>query len=427
MPARAASLAGHLPPLYRDGELVDGFNQLWGVQLDMLDEASFVVQRSHWFDSTPDFDEAAALAALLDIAPEEFHADIDEFRAWVHAVTNARLQAGAVTREALRILVDTYAQGFQRAANIDLVASIAAWVDEPDGERAALVENPHRFRSARLPVQGGWEPLARMSVVNAGIDPAPWAVVLTGLAGGPEFAPLIANRTTGHALVFRGALAVGSRLTIAPSAADPTALHADLDGHDVTDRLDSYLDLVPGPDGPGTRDAADPVPTLALGSNELWFLPLAHYDTPGLDRFLFALADDALRVGRFDDTLFDHSLFALQPEMSAWIAWVEHEPASFEIHLPAQRLRTPPGGTEAGVAARERLERGLDAAVDRLAGVGIATDVIMSRHGERQPSAARLTAIFPRTYHETGPTGADRLAEAGGLFDVTDFDDSVLR
>ena len=136
-----------------------------------------------------------------------------------------------------------------------------------------------------------------MSVVNAGIDPAPWAVVLTGLAGGPEFAPLIANRTTGHALVFRGAIGVGSRLTIAPSAADPTALHADLDGHDVTDRLDSYLDLVPGPDGPGTRGAADPVPTLALGSNELWFLPLAHYDTPGLGRFLFALADDALPRG----------------------------------------------------------------------------------------------------------------------------------
>ncbi|MET0662492.1 MAG: hypothetical protein ABWZ42_05105 [Ilumatobacteraceae bacterium] len=427
MPPRAAALAGHLPSLYREGEVVGGFNQLWGVELDMLDEASFAVQRAHWFDSTPDFDEAAALGALLDIAPEVFHLDINEYRAWVHALTNARLQAGAVTREALRILVDTYTQGFQRAANIDLVPPVASWVDQPDGERAALVENPHRLRFTRLPTQGGWEPLARVNVVNAGIDPAPWSVVITGLAGGPEFAPLIANRTNGRAIVFRGSVGVGSRLTIAPSAADPTVLRAELDGHDVTDRLDSYLGLVPGPTGPGVRSADNPALTLELGDNELWFLPLAHYDTPGLDRFLLALADDALRIGRFDETRYDQSLFALQPEISAWIAWVEHEPASFEVHLPAYALRTPPTGTVAGVAARERLEAGLDTAVDRLAGVGIAADVIMSRHAERQPSNAHLTAIFPRTYRETGPTGADHLADAGAVFDVTDFDDSVLR
>ncbi len=424
---RSNAVASHLPALYREGELVTAVNELWGVQLDMLDEAALIVQRAHWFDTTPDLDEAVALGALLDIGLEDFHADLDEYRAWVHAMTNARLHAGAVTREALRILVDTYVQGFERAADIDLVGRVSTWAVEPDPERAALVENPPRLRTARLAATGGWEPLASLDVVNAGIDPAPWAVVLTGAAGGSEFAPFIANRTTGAAFVFRGEVGVGARLTIAPSAADRAVLRADLDGVDVTDRLDSYPTLIPGPNGPGSPSETNASPRLALGTNELWFLPLAHYDTPGLDRFLLALAEDSLRTGRFDRTILDQSVFAQRPEMSAWLAWVETEPASLEIHLPAHTMRTDVEGTADGVSARDRLEVGLDAAVDRTAAAGVATDVIMMVHSERQPSQARLTAMFPRTYRDVGPTGADRLADAGGVYGVTDFDDSVLR
>lgn len=424
---RSAALASHLPPLYSEGELVGAYNDGWGVQLDMLDEVAFIVQRAHWFDSTPDLDEAAALAALLDIAPEEFHANLGEYRAWVHALTNARLHEGAVTREAIRILVDTYAQGFQRAADVELVGPIAEWVTEPDDERAALVENPTRFRSARLPAAGGFEPLARLPVTNAGIDPAPWALVLTGIAGGSEYAPFLANRATGHAVVYRGEIGVGTRLTVAPSATDRSRLHADLDGRDVTDRLVTYTDLIPGPDGPGTPAPANPAIPLARGDNELWFLPLAHYDTPGLGRFLLALADDALRTGRFDETQYDHSLFAQRPEISAWVAWVEREPASIEVRLPAHTMRTDIGGTAAGLASRERLEVGLDTALDRTAAAGVATDVILDRRTERQPGTDRLTAVFPRTYRQTGPTGADRLADAGGIFGVTDYEDATFR
>lgn len=425
--SRAAALETHLPPLYREGELLRAFTALWGVQLDMLDEASVSVQRAHGFDTTHDLDEAAALAALLDIVPEEFHATLGEFRGWVHALTAARLHAGAVTREALRILVDTYAQAFQRSARIEVVPPIASWRDGPDGQGAALVENPPRLRSARLPATGGWEPLARVEVTNAGIDPAPWAMVLTGLPGGAEYAPFVANLTTGYALVFRGEVGVGARLTIAPSATDRTVLAADLDGQDVTGHLDVYTALERGVGGPGSPASEPTAPLLARGRNELWFLPLAHYDTPGLDRFLLALADDTMRAGRFDESAYDKALFVQHAAVSAWVAWVEQEPASVEIHLPAAILRTESGAAGAGTAARDRLETGLDAAVDATAGAGIATDVVLRRFAERQPGQARLTAMFPRTLRETGPTGADRLAEAGGLFDVTDFDDSVLR
>lgn len=424
---RSVALRDHLPPLYREGELVGAYNDVWGVQLDMLDEAAFIVQRAHWFDSTPDLDEAAALAALVDIGPEDFHADLGEYRAWVHALTNARLQGGAVTRDAIRILVDTYVQGFQRSADIDLVGGITEWAREQNDERAALVENPARFRSARLPAAGGFEPLAHLHVTNAGIDPAPWAVVLTGITGGSEYSPFLANRTTGYAVVYRGEIGVGARLTIAPTAADSTVLRADLDGTDVSDRLLTYPDLVAGPDGPGVAATTNVTVPLARGDNDWWFLPLAHYDTPGLGRFLLALADDALRMGRFDETPYDHSLFAQRPEINAWLAWVEREPASVEVHLPAHTMRTNVGGTDAGAEARQRLETGLDLALDRTAAAGIATDVVLDRRAERQPGTDRLTAIFPRTHREVGPTGADLLADAGGVFGVTDYEEATFR
>lgn len=424
---RVDALRDHLPALWAEGEVVGGFLGVAGTQLDMLDEALLQIQRGHWFDVTPDFDEAVALAALLNIGPEDFHADIGEFRAWVHALTNSRLHAGAVTRDALRILVETYRQGFQRAADIDLVPAIAEWASDAGEGRAALVENPARLRSARLPVTGGWEPLARLRTVNAGLDPAEVAIVVTGHAAGTEYAPFIANRTTGHALVYRGAVEVGSRLVIAPQPDDRTQLSAHLDGVDVTDRLDVYPDLLTGPDGPGERATDRPAPRLARGENEWWFLPLAHFDTPGLDRFLLAFADDALRTGRFDKTVFDDSIFALTPEVSAWVAWLEHEPASLRVDLPARTMRTEPGELADALAARDRLRAGLEAAVDSTAAAGVVTEVRLAPFVERQPSQVHLRGRLPQTIRVLGATGADRLGNGEGRFDLSDFDDAVLR
>ncbi len=421
---RGDAVLEHLPTLYREGEVLGSFAGTWGTQLDGLDEAGVSVQRAHWFDSTPDFDEAAALAALLDIPPEPFHAGIGEFRAWVHAMVRARLQLGAVTREALRALVSDYAEGFQLAAGIRTVARIDAWSADSGGPQ--LVDNPTRVRGARLPDEGGWEPLAHLQVDNRGLDPAPWAVVLRGIAEQPEHSPLVVNRTTGHAALFRGTLGLGQRLTIAPSAADRSLLRADLDGHDVTSLLTVWDTLTPGGGGPGDPAGAAHAGLLARGPNTLWFLPLATYDAPGLGRYLLAMADDTLAQGRFDATVFDNALFAQPAHVSARLAWVESQPATLEVRLPARTLASTPGALDDAILARDRLEAGLDAAVDRTAGAGIAADVVLQVFTERQPGDAHLTGIWPRTFRSAGPTGADALPDSGALFDVTDFDDSVL-
>ncbi len=148
---RGDAITSHLPTLYREGELVDGFSQLWGVGLDVVDEVAQQIQRSHWFDVTPDLDEAAALAAVLDIPPEDFHATLGEYRAWVHALTAARLRAGAVTRDALRILVDTYAQGFSRAAGLTLPTCNTTRTAAMIGARSAVL--PRSWPSTSTPTR----------------------------------------------------------------------------------------------------------------------------------------------------------------------------------------------------------------------------------------------------------------------------------
>lgn len=427
MASRAGALADHLPSLYREGPLLNGLFAGWGVQIDLLDEAAQRVQRARWIDTTLRLDEAAALAAVLDVAPEAFHADLDEFRAWVHSLRDARLQAGAVTREAIRIFVDGYLRGFQAASAIDLVPAVPTFATSPGPDRVALVENPRRLRHARLPDVGGLEPLARAGVENRGLDPAPPALVVTSLgSAGGEFAPMLANLTTGQAVVWLGHVPPGQRLTIAASSSDPLQLAARLEGADVSDRLRVVPDLRVGAGGPGVYASDRPVPRLAVGPNDLWFLPLAHYDTPGLDRVLLAMADLMLHQGRWDETRFDHSLFFLPAAATVQVAWIEHVPATFEVDLPAHTLESRAGELADALAAADRLETGLGEGVGRLAAAGVDGRVRLAARHERQPANDRMVAVLPMTIRETGSTGGDRLAESAGAFDVTAFDDSTM-
>ncbi|WP_164212863.1 hypothetical protein, partial [Stenotrophomonas maltophilia] len=67
--------------------------------------------------------------------------------------------------------------------------------------------------------------------------------LFTGLADGPEAAPLIANLTTGAALVWRGRIPPGAQLAIRVQGDRAIAL---LDGADVSDRLVGLTGFVPG-------------------------------------------------------------------------------------------------------------------------------------------------------------------------------------
>ena len=115
-----------LPPLYRDGSHVQELLALAAVQLEIEDEDSREVARAHWFDSALELEEAAKLAAILDIELQEWQ-NLGEFRAWVHAFRNARLQEGSVTVNAIKRFIEEYTLAYQAAVNIELIANIKNW------------------------------------------------------------------------------------------------------------------------------------------------------------------------------------------------------------------------------------------------------------------------------------------------------------
>lgn len=424
------AMSARLPRLYRDGELLRSVLGVAALQLDALEEEALEVQRSHWFDATFELAEAADLAALLDIAPESWQ-ELRDYRAWVHALRSARLAHGAVTPQAIHEFVRSYGSEYQRIAGMRAVVEPPAWRAEP-GSPTPLVENPPLRRVARVPAVGGLEPLQRFELENRGIDPGALGCLMTGLPAAPEFVPALVNLTTSEALVFRGSVPPGARLWLRSTTGGEA--EATLEGRELSDRL-VYVTAVQ----PGTpwevAQIGSPARALTLlpGKNELWFLPIAHYDDAGLDRFLLALAGLDLRQGRFDESEFDHALFLQQPAVRMITSWVEAQPARFEVHLDAAALVSSAPGEDGGdplaeaVAAREELASALDAGVQRLRPAGVEAAVRLAAAAEIQGQMDRLTAVLPQTHREAGATGADRLPEAGGVFEVTEFDDSTFR
>ncbi len=419
--SRAGAMRERLPAIYREGELVRGILDQPATQIEIVDEDAIEVQRAHFFDAALDLDEVVRLAAILDFTPEAWD-DRDTFRAWVHALRDSLLEHGAVTGPAITSFVDDYVRRFERAVGAQMISLDGRWETQP-GPGRALVENPP---TARVQSLGGIEPLQRTTLLNGGLDSSPLGLLLVGLPAGPEVVPLIANVTTGEALVFRGTIPVGARLWLRAEA-DGTAT-ARLEGTDVSDRLVSIAALEPGvPWALADESAPARAPHLQPGPNELWILPVAQFDLPGLDRALLALADLQMLSGRYDRTRFDHSLFELDAAVAGWAAWYEALPAAFDVRLPAGALLHAPGALDGALADRSALAQGLDRGVGTLRAAGVRHRIALDVLSELQPHGDVLTGRLPQTIAEVGPTGADAMPDKGGLWQVTDFDESKFR
>ncbi len=420
---RIDTMAERLPRLYRDGGLVRGLLGVPAVQLEILDEDAREVQIAHWFDTARTLDEAAKLAAILDFVPEPWQ-DLELFRAWVETTRDAILRDGSVTPAALQRFVNDYVERFEAATGTIAVSRIDVWETSASNTRAAFLEMPQRRRTERAPASGGIEPLAQFSLTQNGLDETVVSFLLSGLPSGPEAAPVIVNLTTAQALVFLGTVPPGQRLAIR-AAADGT-LSARLEGENVTARL-RFIDGVV----PGTAWTAELAParaiTLRRGRNDFWFLPVAHYDVPGLDRFLLALPELTLKQGRFDSTEFDAALFAQDAAMLLRMTWLETAPATVDITLPAGAMLSRAGQQNRAEADRDTLAASLNEGVGRLKAAGVACNVQLVPFANVQTQSERLTGVLPIRVREVGPTGADRLPDSGGVFEVTPFDSSTFR
>ena len=411
---RADDMAARLPPLYREGELVSAILTQPALQIEIVEEYLLDIQRAHQFDAALEFTDAAKLATVLDFTPEPWQ-NLVLFRAWVHSQRDAALDHGAVTADSIRGFVESYADAYQAAINTHF-----------QDDHPALVENPPRRRSMRPPLDDNIVPLSQFSIVNGGLDETPVSFLLTGLAGGPESAPVIVNLTTGEAILFLGNVGPGERLWLR-AGADGT-LQAQLERRDVSDRLRFIPNVVPG-EAWGRDDVQTPARALRLmrGENKLWFLPVAHYDVLGLDRFLLALADLALAQGHWDAARLDHSVFYQDAAVSLTASWIEDEPASIEVHVPLQSVRRSPLAPGTPSDARDQLTGAIDLGVKRLKAAGVRSEIRSLTFSEMQGQSDFFTGVLPLRLKEAGSSGADRMPDAGGLFTVTGFGDSTFR
>lgn len=427
--AHLDDILARLPQLYRDGAMVRGVLGAPAVQIEILDEVLLEVQRAHWFDTTFELDEAARLAAVLDINPETWHV-LATFRGWVQALRDAMLREGAVTRRALELFVAEYAKAFQEATGVQAVppptilGDLERWQDTPSATGPALVENPGR-RVFFSPTGPNIEPLEQFTIDQRGIDPVMPSLLCVGTSASGEASLVLANITTGEALLYAGGVPPGQRLLLTPNV--DGSVTARLEDRDVTALLRSLTGVVPGQAWSAADEVTPPrALTLRPGKNLLWFLPVAMYDVKGLDRALLALPDLTLAEARWDTTTFDASLFYEEPGMLLRAAWREAAPATFEIQLPSQLMLSPEGQLDAALAARAQLGDALDEAVGRLRAAGVASRVMLRPFAEGQGQRDRLTAVLPMTFAERGPVGADRLLDAGGVFEVTSYNGSTF-
>jgi hypothetical protein len=131
--------------------------------------------------------------------------------------------------------------------------------------------------------------------------------------------------------------------------------------------------------------------------------------------------------GRYDQTSFDHAVFYQEPAVLLCISWVETQPASFRVELPGGALLNPAGRTPTALQSRDELGFSLDLAVNKLRAVGVASSVVLQPFSETQAQTDYLTAVLPLHVREIGTMGADRMPDTGGLFDVTQFNQSTFR
>lgn len=411
---RADDMASRLPSLYREGELVVASLAQPAVQVEIVEEDLLDIQRAHHFDAALELEDAAKLAALLDFIPEPWQ-NLALFRSWVHSQRNAALKRGAVTIDALTGFAKDYTEGYQDATRVRF-----------QNQDPVLIEYPKRRRSLRPGLIDNITPLSQFTIENKGLDETSVSFLLAGLATGPESVPVIVNLTTGEGLMFQGNIGPGQRLWL--RARRDGSVEGQLERDDVTGKLRSITNVVPG-EAWAMPQVQTPARALRLGRgvNQLWFLPVAHYDLLGLDRFLLALADLALAQGRWDEARLDHSVFYQDAAVNLTASWVEAEPASFEVHVPTQSVRRHPLAAGDAVQERERLRSAIDLGVKRLKAAGVRSSVQALAFSEIQGQADYLTTVLPLVIKEHGSTGADSMPEAGGLFDVTAYSDSTFR
>ena len=405
------------------------------LELDAIQEDIDRLGRTHWVKFVYRFDDLVKLADLVGTKPIPGET-LDSFRVRLLALVEARLR-GAVGASEIRVFVHDYLAGAEAALRstfvpglhrYDAEGAFSSHLDDPAYRPLALVENPLRTRrSATLAAIRGRVPyLYRWEERNTGLADTVARFAITGLHGGRTAVPLITNLTTGDLIGYQGVLGVGQRLELSNAGNGDRPAFASIDGRDVTDRVFSVSGFHLGvPFEPPDRDAQPQLPRLQRGANRFAFLSVGLYDVDGLDHVFYAIADEALREGVFDDTFFDDSVFPSGSVAAVEMEWTEVEPASFEVHVPRYLvIAAPEVASAAGGPVHELVAEALRETIAEIHAAGVLAGVVFEPFRETQAQRVHATVPWVTTPPETAPSGEGELLSFGGRYGESGLDTS---
>ena len=429
-----------LPPAYSvaPDSAVYGLLNTLALELEALQEDIDRVRRTHWVRLAYDLADLEKIGRLAGV--ERFAWEtLPVLRTRLLATVRARL-AGALGPGAIKAFVYEYLTGTEQALDSTFVPglrsfggddAVAAAFDAPQRplyRPLQLLENPPvRRRSAALLARAGRIPyLFRWQETNNGLADTTPCFMLTGLGGGRTAVPIIANLTTGELIGFRDVLRLGQTLEIRGDAFDTSrGAQALLNGRDATNRLFSVSDFIPGvPFDEADFDATPLLPRLVRGLNRWLYLSVGFYDTRGLDNTFFAIADERLREGAFNESDFNHALFPGEQVCRLDMTWTETEPASFEVRVPRFIVDEPAGATTTEGPLHTQVAQALEFSLSVLHAAGVRAAVRFEPLRERQEQRIRAQTPWVYLDPETAPAGVESGFTQGARFGESGLDRS---
>jgi hypothetical protein len=401
---------------------------LFALEFDTLGEDIDRLRRTHWINQAYRFEDATKLGALLGIPPLPWET-LETYRARLLPLAASRLD-GALAPKDIRAFVHDYLLNAEDALDATFVPGMPADEDKafqllPDDRPLwrplELAENPPRLQPSNvLAARNGSVPhLFRWTEHNNGLDDALATFRVAGLSGRRTAVPVLINLGTGDMVFYADRLLAGAELEVAAAgdAGNPRLARATLDGADVTHKLKSVSNFALGSAlKPSDCDPQPLLPRMLRGANDWLFVVLGIYDLRGFDQVFFALADNALFEGVFDQTRFDHALFPSGPHARLAMEWIETEPASFEVRVP-RGVVLEPAGSPADAAPHALVADGLQRAIDELHAAGVRARVRYLPFGETQRQTVRHVLPWILLDPERAPSGEGEAVDIGGHFD----------
>lgn len=350
------------------GKLLYHVTDSIGSQIQEIENNMIGIMKSHWIKTVEDIDDLEKIAALYGVEWEESE-DINQFRKKVEDVIRLYL-AGPGTVPAVIEFVEIALRKYGLELERDINGSLAiihpvngdeyrttCTIKNFDGNCIEIHENPEIEKSYKDDTVRHRQ---RWFLENRGFLFSVPEITFWGYDA-RTINPVLFNRSTGHALGFRGVLPEKSKLIITVNE-QGFLKTAELDGEDVENKIFSlkgsqfdrcnfeennakfaiyepiwafneigFEENVKGEQKPPEFHRS--IPIIPVGESEWEFnIGKSEFNNSKFDEDAFTFLDGS--SGIFDGTKFGESVFLSNHSAGLEMKWKEKQRAMFEVILP---------------------------------------------------------------------------------------------